>query len=89
MLLYNLIKIKMKKHVLCLERARRMLSHPIRRADRVPLFPSDYCIMIALRYVYSASDWRVLPWAVRRNKIRLPFGRRESPVDITLTGAFG
>lgn len=65
-----------------------MLSHPIRRADREP-FPSDNCKMIARRYVHRASDRRVLPGAVRRYKIRLPFGRRESLVDTSLAGAFG
>jgi len=65
-----------------------MLSHRIRRADREPL-PSDYCIMIARRYVHRASDRRVLPGAVRRYYIRFPFGRRDSLVDISLAEAFG
>lgn len=65
-----------------------MLSHRIRRANREP-FPSDYCIMIARRYVHQASDRRVLPGAVRRYNISLPFGRRECLVDILLAGAFG
>lgn len=65
-----------------------MLSYRIRRADRKSL-PSGYCIMIARRYVHRASDRRVLPGAVRRYYIRLPSGRRESLVDISLAEAFG
>lgn len=80
---YGLKFLSSLKSIFYKECAPRMLSRPIRRADRVP-FPSycsNRCKTIARRVARYASDRRVLPGVVRRNRIRSPFGRHHSLVD--------
>lgn len=81
---YSLKLLSSLKSIFCKECAPRMLSRPIRRADRVP-FPSNCSNRgktIARRVARTvSSDRRVLPGVVRRNRIRSPFGRRHSLVD--------
>lgn len=64
-----------KKHILLKECVRRNLSRPIRRAHRES-FPPHFRKMIARRYVYRASDRRVMPGAVQRNVIGSSYDRR-------------
>lgn len=77
------LKLLSLKSIFYKECVPRLLSRPVRRADRVP-FPSNCsnrCKTIARRVARYASDRRVLPGVVRRNRIRSPFGRHHSLVD--------